>query len=273
MDSQSALKSLQDFTSTRKSAGDYYTQAQNDLGVNAAQQQANDLRGTIRNTEAALKAVPASVSGRTQGSLVTEAQRSRLQNIESDPISQRLGEENTQYGDQMQSYRDLLGQAQTRAGLGYQSDTDKASSLQQAYQNAVAQEQAAAAKAQQEEENRRWWEQFNYGKQQDAARAAQTQGLYNRINASNATPNYQSLIDAMNNKTAPAEQVLKQFTNSNGGILGYDTNRGSYLSDEGQKQEDKNWQNYQKYGKTNPSIIDVIGRNGPMALLGRGWLY
>lgn len=266
MDSNGALKQLQDFNATRKSAGDYYTDASNQLGVGAAQQQANDLRGTIRNTEAALKAVPASVSGRTQGSLVTEAQRARLQNIESDPIAQRLGEQNTQYGDQMTQYRDLLGQAQTRSGLAYQGDTDKARSLQDYYQNVLGQESAT-------EEKRRWEEQFNYQRQQDAAKAAQmaaqTASLNSRINASNSGTDWQKIIDAMNKSgNSSTEQVLKSFTNKAGDSIGYDTNRASYLTDQGAKEY---------YSDLDPSPLNkfsnAVSKYGPLTLFGKGLFY
>lgn len=147
MNSQQALQELQNFQSTRRGAGDYYTQSQNELGVGAAQQQANDLRGLIRNTETSLKAVPDSVAGRTQGSLVTSAQRQRLQNLESAPIADQLSGYNRDYGERMADYRDLLGQAGTRAGLAYQTDTDKANALQKVYENIFGREQYEAQQA------------------------------------------------------------------------------------------------------------------------------
>lgn len=257
MDSQGALKQLQDFNATRKSAGDYYNQAQGELGVGAAQQQANDLRGTIRNTESALKAVPSSVSGRTQGSLVTEAQRSRLQNIESDPIAQRLNEQNVQYGDQMQQYRDLLGQAQTRSGLAYQSDTDRARSLQETYQNIFAQEQEAERKRQQEEENRRWWEQFNYSKQKDVADTARLERQVAATRAGMASigssPSTSSNID-WNKITSALNQPVPQPSAPTYSST-KSTNAPSFLDYLGKQA-----------GITGGSIA----KNGPLALLGKG---
>jgi hypothetical protein len=143
VDSQSALKELQTFQSGRKSAGDYYTAAQQELGVGSAQQRASDMRNLIRNTEGALKGVDASVSGRTQGSLVTEAQRSRLANLERQPLSEELGTLQGGYSDEMANYRDLVGQASTKAGLGYQSDQDRLASLEGNYNRLFGQEQAA----------------------------------------------------------------------------------------------------------------------------------
>lgn len=176
MDSNTALKQLQDFQSTRKGAGDYYNQAQQELGVGAAQQHANDLRGLIRNTETSLKAIPSSVAGRTSGSLVTDAQRNRLSALESQPIAQQLSEQQGSYSDEMQNYRDLLGQAGTRAGMSYQTDTDKANSLQQQYQNLFGAEQTRAAQEaaarQAAEEAKRWQQQFDYTKQSDSAKLA-----------------------------------------------------------------------------------------------------
>lgn len=159
MDSGTALKELKDFQGTRKGASDYYSDAQNELGVGTAQARSNDLLGLVRNTEKQLQGVGESVAGRTRGNLVTEAQRARLQNLEERPIAESLGGLQTSYGDSQTNYRDLLGQAGTRAGLSYQTDQDKVAGLQSQYDRLFGQEQKAAEEA-------RWRQQF------DAERAA-----------------------------------------------------------------------------------------------------
>ncbi len=161
MNSAGALAELKNFQSTRKGASSYYDQAQNELGVGNVKARADDLRGIIRNTETALKGVNASVGGRTRGQLVTEAQRSRLENIERQPLMEGVASQQGALSDEMQSYRDLLGQAGTKSGLLYQTDTDKANALQQTYQNVMAQETAAREEAARKEAERQWWADFN----------------------------------------------------------------------------------------------------------------
>lgn len=144
MDSKGALAELKNFQGTRKSAGDYYTQAQGELGVGDAKTRQDDLRGLIRNTETALKGVGQSVAGRTRGNLVTEAQRSRLQALETQPIAQQLSDRQGEFSDAQTNYRDLLSQAGQRAGMSYQTDADRQNSLQSIYDRLYGQEQAQA---------------------------------------------------------------------------------------------------------------------------------
>lgn len=161
MDSASALAELKQFQSGRKSAGDLYNQTQSELGVGDVKSRADDMRGLIRNTETALKGVGQAVAGRTRGQLVTEAQRARLANIEREPLAGQLGEQQSNYGEEMQNYRDLMGQAQTKAQLAYQSDADRLSALEGNYNKLFASEQAAEAKRQweaQQAEARRQFE-------------------------------------------------------------------------------------------------------------------
>lgn len=170
MDSQTALKELQNYQSTSKNAGDYYNQAQQELGVGSAQQRANDMRTLIRNTETTLKGVDASVSGRTQGSLVTEAQRQRLANLERQPIAEELGALQGGYSDEMANYRDLLAQAGTKAGLGYQSQQDRLAALEGNYNRLFGQEQAGEERRRYEADLAERKRQFD--EQQRASRAA-----------------------------------------------------------------------------------------------------
>lgn len=145
MDSSSALKQLQDFQGTRKNPTAYFDEAQNGLGVSAAAQQANDLRNVVRNTQTSLRGVDASVAGRTGGSLVTDAQRSRLVNLERAPLAENLNDQLTGYGDAMSNYRDLLGQASSKASMLYQGDADRENALRSNYEAIFGREQAAEA--------------------------------------------------------------------------------------------------------------------------------
>lgn len=152
MDSKGALAELKAFQGSRKGAGDYYSQYQQELGVGDAQARSNDIRGLIRNTEGALKGVNQSVAGRTRGQGVNEAQRARLEGLERAPIAEELGTLQGSFADEQQNYRDLLGQATTRAGQSYQTDADKLAALESNYNKLFQSEQAAAEQARWERE-------------------------------------------------------------------------------------------------------------------------
>jgi len=164
MDSKSALKELKKAQSTRQGAGDYYNKYQQELGVGDVKTRADDMRGLIRNTETALKGVDESVSGRTRGQLVTEAQRARLAGIERQPLAEELSGLQGGYSDEMQSYRDLLGQAGTQTQFAYQTDADRLAGLESNYNKIFQKEQAAAEEArwrkQMAEETRRFNQQL-----------------------------------------------------------------------------------------------------------------
>lgn len=192
MDSASALAELKSFQGTRKSAGSLYDEASKELGVGDTRARANDMRGLIRNTETALKGVNDSVAGRTRGQLVTEAQRSRLANLERAPIAEELSGLQGGYADEMANYRDLLGQAGTKSQLAYQSDSDRLAALEGNYNKLFAAEQAAAAQrqweAQQAEQRRQFEAQLAESRRQSAANAAASRaGLASLANLQGAS--------------------------------------------------------------------------------------
>lgn len=178
MDSKGALQELKQYQSTSKSAGDYYKQSQDELGVGGARAEQQQMRDLIRGTQQQLEGVGQSVAGRTRGNLVTEAQRARLQSLEERPLAERLGKQQTQYGDVSTNYRDLLSQAGTQAGMAYQSQADKEAALQRQYETLFGRERAAEETRQREIENERWRKQFEESRRQfdaqrkDAARQA-----------------------------------------------------------------------------------------------------
>ncbi len=192
MDSAGALAELKSFQGSRKGAGDYATQYQQELGVNDAQSRSNDIRGLIRNTEGALKGVNASVAGRTRGNLVNEAQRARLEGIERAPIAQELGGLQGSYADEQQNYRDLLGQATSRAGMAYQTDADKQAGLESTYAKLYQSEQDRAEQQrweQQQSESRRQFEAQMAAAARNAADArAATKAQY--ASAASFTPSF-----------------------------------------------------------------------------------
>jgi len=210
MDSASALAELKSFQGSRKGAGDYYDQYQKDLGVGDVKTRADDMRGLIRNTETALKGVGQAVAGRTRGQLVTEAQRARLANIEREPLSGQLSEQQNNYGEEMTNYRDLLGQAQTRSGMAYQTDADRLGALESNYSKLFAGEQAAEAKRQ--------WEVS----QAEAKRQFEAQLAESRRSAANQAAAIRAATPTLTpTKTAPANMIQRKgggfnITDANG---------------------------------------------------------
>lgn len=187
MDSKKALAELKSFQGSRKGAGDYYSQYQNELGVGDAQARSNDIRGLIRNTETALKGVNQSVAGRTRGQGVNEAQRARLEGIERAPLAEELGGLQGSYADETQNYRDLLGQATTRAGQAYQTDADRLAGLESNYSKLFQREQSAAEEARQRKALDLQMQQFRESNRQfDAQMAADDRRLQQQLAAARA---------------------------------------------------------------------------------------
>jgi hypothetical protein len=236
MDSRQALQQLQQFQSSRQPAQNYYQQAQQELGVGASQQRAQELRGLIRGTEQALRGVESSVSGRTQGSLVTEAQRGRLANLERQPIAEQFREQQGALSEEETIRQQLLGEAGQRAGFAYQSDADRMAALQQQYQNVLGQETAA-------EERRRFEEQMRFSREQEQRLAAEAAAT--RAAAQRSSIDIQSIIDSIRGasdnqaaKPAPPLNISKTYRSPGGDILGYETNQGSVQTDAGNRQTD-----------------------------------
>lgn len=150
--SADALAQLQAYQSGIKSPTQSITDASTALGVPAAQQQVQGLRGAISNTTNLLKQVAPGVMGRTQGSLVTSAQANRQIQNEQAPISDTLSKENTDYGNANQDYTDLEKQAEDRASAEQAGQQNQLSYLQDLYKNIYQSEQDSAAAAEQKRE-------------------------------------------------------------------------------------------------------------------------
>jgi len=243
MDSKSALKELKKAQSTRKGAGDYYNKYQQELGVNDVKTRADDMRGLIRNTETALKGVPEAVSGRTRGQLVTEAQRARLSNLEQQPLAEQLSGLQGGYSDEMQSYRDLLGQAGTQTQFAYQNDADKLAALEGNY-NRIFQKETAAA------EEARWRKQMAEETRRFNAQLAQSARLQAETDAMTASIN--SLLNQANKGGGggggkPAN-VKKEYKDKTGQVTGYETDRQSVLTDYGKQLNDQLLRKENPYG-------------------------
>lgn len=262
MDSKGALAELKAFQGSRKGAGDYYSQYQNELGVGDAQARSNDIRSLIRNTEGALKGVNQSVAGRTRGQGVNEAQRARLEGLERAPIAEELGTLQGSFADEQQNYRDLLSQATTRAGQSYQSDADRLAGLESNYNKLFQSEQAAAEQARQLREEERWRQQFEEDRRQFqenfGLQKSQSDALRAQMANLSSIPNYAA-------QTAPAQQaapVTSAPRLSAPGILSSENIKnaaqGGYFTD---------------FGKNVQQGFSNVAKYGPLALFGKGTIW
>jgi hypothetical protein len=130
-------RQLSEFEKTRKNPLDYYAQQEKELGVGDVRGRVGGLRKAVGNTEALLEGVGASVSGRTSGSNVTEAQRSRLVSLERQPHEEAFGKQQRALGEEQMTLQELLGQVGQRSGMMYQSQQDKERALQSAYERSL----------------------------------------------------------------------------------------------------------------------------------------
>lgn len=148
---------------------DTYNKITTQLGIPDARTRVQALQSNLVNTQNAIKAVDPGVTARTSNSLVTEAQRGRLVNMETAPLTSTLSDQNQAFGTQNGQLQDLLGQATTQAGLAESAYKDKRTSLADQLTTALQQQAAAEAKAQADRtfaENQR---QFNVSSAQKAS--------------------------------------------------------------------------------------------------------
>lgn len=169
--SQAALANLQKFGSGMQSPAQMLDSARTSLGVQGAQERVSGLRGAIAQTTGLLNRVAPSVYGRTQNSLVTNAQADRMIANERQPIEKELGRESRDLDLASTDYNELNRQAESRAALEQAGQSGQLSFLQQVYQNMVAAEQAQRDEA---------YRQAALNEQR-AARAASTAGLQSTI--------------------------------------------------------------------------------------------
>ncbi len=146
-DSTTALKNLQGYQASLQTPQQATEAANKALGVDAAGQNVQGLRGAIQRTTGLLQQVAPSIYGRTGNSLVTNAQATRQIGNESAPIQQNLATEGQNLTNAAQDYQDLTSKAQAQAAGTLQGQQGQLGYLQQIYQNLSGQEQNAKDEA------------------------------------------------------------------------------------------------------------------------------
>ena len=113
-----ASQNLQNWQSSRKNPVDLLNEATAALGIPEVRTRVSNLRKSLLDTENLLSGVEGSVKGRTQGSLVTEAQRQRLTALEREPIAGQLSKTQGSYGMETANLNDLMGEASQQVSYG-----------------------------------------------------------------------------------------------------------------------------------------------------------
>lgn len=193
--SQEALNQLQQYRSSMRSQGDLLNEQNQQLGVNAAQQQVTGLRGAINNTTKMLQRVAPSIMGRTAHSLVNSAQATgQIANAQR-PIAQQLSEQGTQFSNANDEYNRLASRAGEMANSMYGDQQNQLSYLQSMFGNLTAREQEAEAKRRWEIERQ---DRLNAENESRKAAAAQQSALSNylrntgTLSANTSIPNVSS---------------------------------------------------------------------------------
>jgi acetyl/propionyl-CoA carboxylase alpha subunit len=189
MDSAALAAQIADYDSKRVNSTDALNKALTTYGVPEIRNTVSGLRSTVANTTNALNQVDPSVTGRTSGSLVTEAQRSRIVNNERAPIAQQLQAQGGQLSDQQQALKDALDQATTTANNEVNDWTTGRSALQSQYDTEYKREQDSADAARQSaaaaESKRQFDMQLAASKASAGSKAAKPSAAENKASLSN----------------------------------------------------------------------------------------
>jgi acetyl/propionyl-CoA carboxylase alpha subunit len=163
MDSAGLAQKLAAYDAAPVTSASALNEALGKYGVPEIRTNVAGLRTTVANTTNALNNVDPSVTGRTSGSLVTEAQRSRLVNNERAPIASELQSESGNLNTQEQSLRDAMGMATGEADRKVADYTTGRNALQSQYDTTYKRESDAADRAAQAAAAAEQQRQFNVG--------------------------------------------------------------------------------------------------------------
>lgn len=131
--SAQALQQLTTYRSGRKNPFDILAEQKKKLGVDDVNSRVGKLRTAIINTENLLEGVDDSVTGRTSGTLTTDAARSRIVNLERQPIAKTLATQQSGLSAEQANLEAITNQAMQGAQLQYQGDSDQETFLSNLY--------------------------------------------------------------------------------------------------------------------------------------------
>lgn len=208
MDSATLTQQLKEAQDSAQNPLDIYEKSINDLGVGDVRQRVNSIRGTLLNTENLLNGVDSSVTGRTSGSLVTEAQRQRLVNLERQPLAQQYNSQQGALGNETANLSDLLGQASNRSNLISSGQQQKIGNLKDLLSVATQKEAQQRAQAEADRQYQLAMQQFQESQRQfQQSLAAQKSSAA----ASSALPSTQAALVSLFKGYKPAKEGGSAF--------------------------------------------------------------
>lgn len=145
MDSQAIAGQLAAYDAKPVTSTDALNSALTQYGVPEIRNTVSGLRTTLANTQNSYNAVDPSVTGRTQGSLVTEAQREKQVSNEQAPIAANLTSENSDLNTANADLTDKQNQAGQLAQNEVSDYNTGRANLQSEYDTAYKSEQDKAA--------------------------------------------------------------------------------------------------------------------------------
>lgn len=191
----------------RRNPIDLYNEAVSSLGGNEIRQNVGNLRKQILDTENLLNGVEGSVQGRTSGSLVTEAQRQRLTNLERAPIAGQYNKFASNLSSEQSALNEVLGLASNQTNLTMAGEDRAIEALLSTLNANKEKYNTAKEQNQWEDENKKWWEQFNANKAAADRQFAESQRQFN-INQGNI----QTQINS-NNRALKAQDIISSIPN------------------------------------------------------------
>lgn len=145
MDSGTLAANIAEYDKNKVTSADALNKALAQFGVPEIRNTVSGLRTTLANTNNAYNNVDPSVTGRTQGSLVTEAQRQKQVSNERAPIAQQIQGQSTALSDNQRSLDEANAQATTLATNQVNDYNTGRAALQSQYDTTYKREQDAAA--------------------------------------------------------------------------------------------------------------------------------
>lgn len=150
--SAAAATALSDFQKSEVSPDAAIASGNSKYGVSGLGTQLDALRSTTSNLQRSIANVDPSVTGRTSGSLVTEAQRQAIVNNEQQPLVKNFNDVSTNLNDVDKQYGEATGLATNYANSLLGNQKDQYGQLFGQYTTALQKEQADAAATEKQRE-------------------------------------------------------------------------------------------------------------------------
>jgi LysM repeat protein len=196
--SQALTGELTNFDSTAQNPIDIYNSALEKLGITDARTRVTNLRKSLTDNQSLLDNLSGNIQGRTANSLVTEAQRQRLQATESAPIVDMGNKLNQQFGLAQGDYTGIMNEGKTQADMTIQGQTAKRSALLDRLKLAIDSETDI-------EKKRQWQATYDQAKAQNDRTFTESQRQFNISSAQ------KSADSAKANAKPTLEQGLNQL--------------------------------------------------------------